>query len=201
MSSQSFSFVVLISGNGSNLQAIIDAVESGLIPGELTAVISDQADAFGITRANQANIATKVIRAQARESREDYDARLQAYLETLNPDLIVLAGFMRILSAKFVNHYLGKIINIHPSLLPRYRGLHTHERVIAAQETEHGTSIHFVTAELDGGPIICQERLNVTPNETAEQLKQRVQALEHQIYPAIIAKFAQGEIVFSENPN
>lgn len=172
--------VVLISGNGSNLQAIIDAG----IP--IAAVISNRSDAFGLTRAKQASLPTYVINHKEHPTREDFDHALIQQIDAFHPDLVVLAGFMRILTSHFVQHYHGRLINIHPSLLPKYKGLHTHQRVLAEKETEHGISVHYVTAELDGGPIIAQAKLTILPDDTEESLAARTHQLEHELYPRVI---------------
>ena len=187
------SIVVLISGNGSNLQAIIDAITEQDLPAQIVAVISNKAGAFGLQRAEQANIPTEVIPAKGM-SREEYDNTLMACIDRYQPELIVLAGFMRILSDKFVQHYLGRMINIHPSLLPAYKGLDTHRRVLAAGEKEHGATVHYVTPELDSGPIIVQARIAVAKNETEANLVQRIHQLEHQIYPHAIHLIATGRV-------
>lgn len=186
-----FNIVVLISGNGSNLQAIIDAIAAGKINGRIVAVISDQVDAYGLERAESAGIKTEVLLAKDHTDRASYDNALQTCIDRYQPQLIVLAGFMRILGKALVKHFHGRVINIHPSLLPNYRGLHTHERVLEAGEKYHGTSVHFVTEELDGGPLIAQETIEITEKDTPETLKQRIQTVEHQLYPKIIAYFAE----------
>jgi len=181
--SSSFKLVVLISGNGSNLQAIIDAEKLNAM---IAAVISDKEDAFGLQRAAKANIPTHVIK--------NIDQALEDLLEQYSPDLIILAGFMRILDAGLVKKFKDRIINIHPSLLPKYKGLNTHQKVLEAGDQEHGTSIHFVTEDLDAGPIIAQSKLNVFEHETVEDLRTRVQALEYQLYPEVIQWFVEGKI-------
>jgi phosphoribosylglycinamide formyltransferase-1 len=182
--------VVLISGSGSNLQAIIDAD----LPITIRAVISNRADAYGLTRAEQAGIPTAVLDHKAYPDRESYDAALQELIDSYRPGLLVLAGFMRILSDGFVRHYEGRMINIHPSLLPKYRGLDTHARAIAAGDAEAGCSVHFVTPELDSGPIIIQARVTIRDGDTPETLAARVLEQEHRIYPEAIRKFAEGEL-------
>lgn len=182
--------VVLISGSGSNLQSIIDA---GL-PIEIRAVISNRADAYGLTRAGQAGIPTKVLDHKGFPDRESYDAALQALIDSYAPELLVLAGFMRILSDGFVRHYEGRMMNIHPSLLPKYRGLNTHARAIAAGDREAGCSVHIVTAELDAGPIIVQARVPIHENDTPETLASRVLEQEHRIYPEAIRLFAENRV-------
>lgn len=180
--------VVLISGHGSNLQAIIDAVKQGQIASEIVLVLSNKATAYGLERARQAGIPTKVLSGSEYASKEAYDQALQKILAQYRPDLIVLAGFMRILSAEFIAAFPNKIINIHPSLLPKYKGLHTHQRVLDAGDKIHGVSIHYVTADLDGGPIIEQASLEVLPDDTVENLANRIHELEHRLYPKVIAK-------------
>ena len=186
--------VVLISGSGTNLQAILDAAQAGVIPVQVQAVISDQPDAYGLERARRADVATECIEAGDFPGRAAYDEALGRRLEALDPGLVVLAGFMRIVSAALVNRWSGRMLNIHPSLLPAYRGLHTHRRVLDAGERWHGTSVHFVTEELDGGPVIAQARLEIRPDDTEETLKDRIQALEHQMYPEVIGWFADGRL-------
>jgi len=185
--------VVLISGNGSNLQAIIDHPQSGGY--QLSAVISNRADAFGLERATQAGIATRIIDHKAFESREAFDAQLMQEIDTFEPDLVVLAGFMRIFSSGFVKHYLGRLLNIHPSLLPAYKGTNTHQRVLDAGETLHGASVHFVTPELDGGPVIRQAVIEVNAADNKDTLAQRVAIEEHKIYPEVITWFASGRLI------
>ncbi|WP_455200380.1 phosphoribosylglycinamide formyltransferase [Kaarinaea lacus] len=190
--------VVLVSGNGSNLQAIIDAAQQDL-PIEIRVVISDREKAYGLTRAEQAGIKTKVIKADKNMSREDYDRRLQECIDAYQPGLIVLAGFMRILSDNFVKRYSGMMINIHPSLLPKFRGLNTHQRAIDAKEVQHGATVHFVTPELDGGPAILQAQVPVQQGDTAEKLANRVLQREHQIYPLAIRWYAESRLEFRDN--
>ncbi|WP_028877117.1 phosphoribosylglycinamide formyltransferase [Teredinibacter turnerae] len=186
--------VVLISGSGSNLQAIIDAQSAGQLPIDICAVISNREGVLGLERAAQAGIATRVLNHKSYESREAFDGALSAQIDAFEPDLVVLAGFMRILTAEFTNHYLGKMINIHPSLLPKYQGLHTHQRALEAGDAEHGVSVHFVTAELDGGPVISQARVPVLSSDTADTLAARVLEQEHLLYPRVIGWFAQGRL-------
>ncbi|GAM57331.1 phosphoribosylglycinamide formyltransferase [Vibrio ishigakensis] len=174
--------VVLISGNGSNLQAIIDACAKGEIDGQVSAVISNRTDAYGLERAKQATIPSHTLSHKDYSDRESFDAEVMKIIDTYQPDLIVLAGYMRILSEGFVNRYLGKMINIHPSLLPKYPGLNTHQRAIDAGDSEHGSSVHFVTPELDSGPIIEQIKVAIEPQESAESLMAKVQKAEHQLY-------------------
>jgi len=190
--------VVLISGHGSNMQAIIDAAQQDL-PVEISAVISDRENAYGLTRAKQAGITTDIVNSDKNMSREAYGRKLQDRIDHYQPRLIVLAGFMRILSDNFVNHYSGKMINIHPSLLPKFRGLNTHQRALDAKEHWHGATVHFVTPELDGGPAILQARVPIQPNDSAESLANRVLQQEHQIYPLAIRWFAESRLQFSDN--
>ena len=179
--------VVLISGNGSNLQAIIDSCTNGIIKNSrIAAVISNKADAYGLQRAQLANIEAVSIAATNYANRQDYDQVLIEKIDTYQPDVIVLAGFMRILSADFVNHYQGRMLNIHPSLLPKYTGLNTHQRAIDAGDTEHGTSVHFVTEELDGGPVILQAKVPIFTTDSVDDVIERVQRQEHNIYPLVI---------------
>ncbi|MBD3671181.1 MAG: phosphoribosylglycinamide formyltransferase [Gammaproteobacteria bacterium] len=187
-----FSIVVLISGRGSNLQAIIDAVQGGEIPGRISAVISNRAEAYGLERAHAAGIPTEVLDHKRFPNRESFDTALMARIDDYAPDLVVLAGFMRILSDGFVEHYAGCMINIHPSLLPRYRGLNTHQRAIEAGDDWHGCSVHFVTPELDGGPVLLQGRVPIEAGDDAERLADRVHVMEHRIYPMAVAWIAQG---------
>jgi phosphoribosylglycinamide formyltransferase-1 len=186
--------VALISGGGSNLQALIDGVAEGSVPVEIRAVISNEADAFGLQRATAAGIDTRVLSHRDFASREAYDQALTKLIDEFSPGLVVLAGFMRILSRDFVAHYSGRLLNIHPSLLPRYRGLHTHRRVLEAGDPEHGASVHFVTDELDGGPLILQVKVPVQPGDDADILAARVLKHEHRIYPQVVRWFAEGRL-------
>ena len=199
MSQPEISLLVLISGSGSNLQAIIDATQNGTIPAKISAVICNKENAYGLTRAAEAGIATEVISHKNFNSREGFDQALQAKIDHFSPDLIVLAGFMRILTPEFVRHYSGRMLNIHPSLLPKYRGLNTHQRAIEAGEKEHGVTVHFVTEELDGGPNVLQARVPINSSETAETLAAKVLIQEHQIYPRAIKWFAQGRLSMDGN--
>lgn len=183
--------VVLISGNGSNLQALIDHPDRHY---NICAVISNRADAFGLQRAQMAGISTEVLDHKGFASREAFDLALMQRIDQHQPDLVVLAGFMRILSSAFVQHYAGKLLNIHPSLLPLYKGTHTHQRVLEAGDTRHGVSVHFVTEELDGGPVVLQAVVPVLDGDTAEVLAARVARQEHRIYPEAVTWFAQGRL-------
>jgi len=190
--------VVLISGSGSNLQALIDGANNGELPIEIAAVISNRPDVFGLTRAKDAGIVTQVLDHKGFASRETFDAALMQTIDHYQPDLVVLAGFMRILTPEFTRHYLGRMLYIHPSLLPKFQGLHTHQRALDAGESHHGVTVHFVTAELDGGPAAIQARVPVLPGDDATQLAKRVQRQEHIIYPLAIKWFAQGHLVMHE---
>ncbi|WP_196582779.1 phosphoribosylglycinamide formyltransferase [Aliivibrio fischeri] len=177
--------VVLVSGNGSNLQAFIDACGNKIPNARIAAVISNKSDAYGLQRAIDADINVHSLNAKAYDSRELYDDTLATLIDLHKPDVIILAGFMRILSEAFVTRYQGKMLNIHPSLLPKYTGLHTHQRAIDAGDKEHGTSVHFVTPELDGGPVILQAKVPIFENDNTEDVASRVQAQEHVIYPMV----------------
>ncbi|MGD8782874.1 MAG: phosphoribosylglycinamide formyltransferase [Thioalkalispiraceae bacterium] len=191
--------VVLISGSGTNLGAIIREIQTGNLQCEIAQVISNRPNAYGLTRAQQANIPTTVIDHKDYDSREAFDQALSDTIDHYQPDLIVLAGFMRILSNQFVEHYLGKMINIHPSLLPKYQGLNTHKRVLQAGDTKHGVTVHYVTSELDSGPIILQATVPVLPDDDEHSLKQRIHQAEHQIYPEAIRRIAAGQVTFRNN--
>ncbi|MFM5005296.1 phosphoribosylglycinamide formyltransferase [Aeromonas hydrophila] len=186
--------LVLISGNGSNLQTILDGCAGGKIAGQVVGVISNKADAYGLVRAKEAGVATAILAQQQFASREEYDASLLALMADYQPDLVVLAGFMRILSADLVRHFAGRMINIHPSLLPKYQGLHTHQRAIDAGDDEHGASVHFVTEELDGGPVILQARVPIFEGDDADEVAARVQVQEHSIYPLVVQWFCEGRL-------
>jgi phosphoribosylglycinamide formyltransferase 1 len=184
--------VVLISGNGSNLQALIDSQQS--LGFRIAGVVCNVPDAFGLQRAEKAGIPTVVLSHRDFPSRESYDQQLIAHIDTFAPKLVVLAGYMRILSSGFVNHYAGRVLNIHPSLLPDYRGTNTHQRVLDAGEKLHGVSIHFVTEELDGGPVILQTALPVTSADTRESLAHRVAVEEHRMYPEVVGWFCNDRL-------
>lgn len=183
--------VVLISGSGSNLQAIIDQTAAGL-PAEIRAVVSNRPGVRGLERAQAAGIETRVLDHKAFPDRESYDLALADLLDEFQPQLVILAGFMRILSPLFIQRFRGRMLNIHPSLLPKYRGLHTHQRALDAGENEHGASVHYVTEELDGGPLILQARVAIELGDNAERLAERVLAKEHIIYPMVIRWVAEG---------
>ncbi|BBV64904.1 phosphoribosylglycinamide formyltransferase [Kluyvera ascorbata] len=191
--------VVLISGSGSNLQALIDACEQKRIPGTIRAVFSNKADAFGLERAREAGIPQHALAASQFASREAFDRELMHEIDAYAPDVVVLAGYMRILSAEFVQHYQGKLLNIHPSLLPKYPGLNTHRQALDNGDTEHGTSVHFVTEELDGGPVILQAKVPVFDGDDEEEITSRVQAQEHAIYPLVVGWFLNGRLKMQDN--
>ncbi len=191
--------VVLISGSGSNLQALIDACEQKRIPGTIRAVFSNKADAFGLERAREAGIPQHTLAASQFASREAFDRELMHEIDAYAPDVVVLAGYMRILSAEFVQHYQGKLLNIHPSLLPKYPGLNTHRQALDNGDTEHGTSVHFVTEELDGGPVILQAKVPVFDGDDEEEITSRVQAQEHAIYPLVVGWFLSGRLKMQDN--
>ncbi len=186
--------VVLISGRGSNLQALIDAQQSGDMQAHVRAVISNSPDAQGLERAHKAGIETKVLDQREFTSRDMYDEALMQVIDSFRPGLVVLAGFMRILTKAFVNHYHGRLINIHPSLLPAYRGLHTHRRVLEAGDKEHGASVHFVTEELDAGAVLLQAKVPVLTNDKESALAARVLEQEHRIYPLAVNWIAKGRV-------
>ena len=189
-----FKIIVLISGNGSNLQAIIDACKSGIINGKVVGVISNRDDAFGLERAKKDNIPSKVINHNNYNTRIDFDQKLVSTIKKFQPDLVVLAGFMRILSPIMTSAFKDKMINIHPSLLPKYPGLNTHEQVIANNDAEHGITIHSVSEELDGGPIIAQSKILVHKKQKLDDLIERIHKVEHMIFPKVISMIASKEI-------
>ncbi|PJE80709.1 Phosphoribosylglycinamide formyltransferase [invertebrate metagenome] len=189
--------VVLLSGHGSTLQALID--QQFFHHYRIAGVISNIPDAFGIKRAQEAGIPTAIIDHTQYPERSGFEQRLIEQITVLNPDFVVLAGFMRILTSSFVSHYRGQLINIHPSLLPAYKGINTHQRVLDNQEKNHGTTIHFVTDDLDSGPVIAQAQLAVHNEEDPDRLQQRVQAMEHCIYPQIIGLLGQKRILLKDN--
>jgi len=186
--------VVLISGTGSNLRAIAEQARSGELPVEIRAVISDRPDAAGLAWAATAGIATLALLPRDFPDRAAFDRALADAVERYEPGLVVLAGFMRILGAEFVDRFAGRLVNIHPSLLPKYRGLHTHRRALEAGEREHGASVHFVTRELDGGPVVIQARVPIRNDDDEASLAARVLAEEHRIYPECIGWFAAGRL-------
>lgn len=190
--------VVLISGRGSNLAAIMDAIDRQTLPVDIEAVISNRREAPGLDLAANAGIPAHVLDHRRYGDREAFDKALAELIERYRPDLVVLAGFMRILTGAFVQRFAGRLINIHPSLLPRLRGLDTHARAIAEGCREHGASVHFVTEELDGGPVILQARVPVLPDDTPEALAARVLEQEHRIYPEALRMIAEGRVHLRE---
>lgn len=192
--SEAMRLAILISGNGSNLQAIIDAIEDGRLDAEILLVVSNDPDAYGLARASGHGLATRTVEDPGGGNRELLDQALRDCLEPLNPDYILLAGFMRILGAKFIDAFPDRILNIHPSLLPAYKGLDTHQRALDNGESEHGVSIHLVTAELDGGPVILQSAYPIETGDTAEDLRQKGHRLEHRMYPQVLSWLADGTL-------
>jgi phosphoribosylglycinamide formyltransferase-1 len=188
--------LVLISGNGSNLQAILDAVARCELDAEVVAVISNVANAFGLTRAQRRGVPTEIIDHKTFANRDAFDQALLQRMNSYNADLVMLAGFMRILSKDIVETFLGRMINIHPSLLPKYPGLHTHQRALEAGDQDHGCSVHFVTPELDGGPVIAQARCAIFAKDNSETLAHRVHQLEHRLYPAVIKAYCDGRLSY-----
>jgi len=191
--------VILISGSGSNLQAFIDAIARGELHAQIVAVISNKAAALGLQRAETAGIPTATIDHKQFANREQFDAALRDCVEQFQPDLVILAGFMRILTPVFLRPFIGQLLNIHPSLLPKYPGLHTHQRALDAGDAQAGATVHFVTEELDGGPAIIQAQVAVQHGDTAEQLAARVLQVEHRIYPRAAEWFATGRLSLHDN--
>jgi phosphoribosylglycinamide formyltransferase-1 len=190
--------VILISGSGSNLQSFIDACSAGVVDGKIMAVISNRPGVKGLDRASAADVPNIVIDHRAFQSREEFDQHLAEVITSFTPDLVVLAGFMRILTDGFVNQFIGKLINIHPSLLPSYPGLNTHQRAIEAGDSTAGATVHFVTSELDGGPAILQAAVPILPKDTAVDLAARVLIVEHEIYPVVAQWYCQGRVVMDQ---
>jgi phosphoribosylglycinamide formyltransferase 1 len=186
--------VVLISGQGSNLQALIEACQQGCIPAQISAVISDQAQAYGLQRAQQAGIPAVLLSRSAGLSRDDYDHLLTQTVAAYQPDLVVLAGFMRLLGAFFLAVFPQQILNIHPSLLPKYPGLNTHQRALESGDRQHGATVHFVTEQLDGGPIVLQAQVTLSPQDSLEAISARVHQQEWQIYPLAVRWFIEGRL-------
>ncbi|WP_289244780.1 phosphoribosylglycinamide formyltransferase [Methylophaga sp.] len=185
--------VILISGRGSNMRSIIEAIDAQQIDATVSAVISNRPDAAGLDYAKAQSIATAVVDHKTFSDRDSFDKALAERIDDYKPDFVILAGFMRILTSGFVEHYRNKLINIHPSLLPKFKGLNTHQRAIDAGEKEHGASVHFVTAELDDGPVIMQAKVNILADDSAESLAARVLEQEHQLYPAAIQKLVNSK--------
>ncbi len=196
--SQGPRIAVLLSGSGSNLQALLDQHAAGQLPGTFACVLSNRADAYGLQRAEAAGVPTAVVDHRPFPDRETFDAALVERLEAVGVDLVVLAGFMRILTPVFVQRFEGRLLNIHPSLLPDFRGLHTHERALEAGVEEHGCTVHFVTPELDAGPAIVQGVVPVHAGDSPEALAQRVQVQEHRVYPLAVRWLAQGRLALTE---
>lgn len=186
--------VILISGRGSNMEAVVRAARSEGWPARVAAVISNRADAGGLAFAAAHGIPTAVVPSKNYPDRASFDAALQHEIDRFAPDLVVLAGFMRILTAPFVAHYEGRMLNIHPSLLPAYPGLDTHRKALEAGEREHGATVHFVTAELDHGPMVAQARVPVLPGDTEDSLAARVLAEEHKLYPYAVRLFIEDRL-------
>lgn len=194
MAGSPLAIVVLISGTGSNLQSLIDARDAGTLNVDIRRVIANRPRAPGLTRAERAGIRPVALDHRRFDSRQAFDGAMVETIETADPDLIVLAGFMRILTDGFVDRFTGRMINLHPSLLPDYRGLHTYERCLADGVSQHGTSVHFVTRDLDGGPVIAQAPVAVREGDTPDSLRERVQAREHVLLPEAVRWFAQGRV-------
>ncbi|OEU23786.1 phosphoribosylglycinamide formyltransferase, partial [Yersinia ruckeri] len=190
---------ILISGQGSNLQALIDAQQQGRLSGTICAAFSNHSQAYGLERAAQAAIPAHALDAKSFPDRASFDLALAQAIDAYQPDLLVLAGYMRILSPAFVQHYAGRMLNIHPSLLPKYPGLHTHRQAIDNGDSEHGTSVHFVTEELDGGPVILQAKVPIFAEDSEDEVIQRVQVQEHSIYPLVVSWFSEGRLEMRDN--
>lgn len=186
--------VVLISGDGSNLQALIDACATGHLDARIVAVFSNRAQAFGLTRASQQAIPAHTLAPGDYPHRDTFDQALMQRIDEYQPDAVILAGYMRILSAAFVGHYAGRMLNIHPSLLPRYPGLHTHRQALANNDHEHGTSVHFVTEQLDGGPVVLQAKVPIFTGDDESILIERIKTQEHAIYPLVIRWLLEGRL-------
>jgi phosphoribosylglycinamide formyltransferase-1 len=190
---------ILISGNGSNLQAIIDAIECGELDAEIKTVVSNNPQAYGLQRATRHGLPTRIIDHRDYPDRQQYDAKLGQYLQSLAPDYIVLAGYMRILSSAFIDAYEHRILNIHPSLLPAYKGLDTHRRALANGETRHGVSIHLVTAELDDGPVLLQASYPIDAGDSVEDMQATGHRLEHRMYPLLLSWISENKLSIDED--
>ena len=193
------SIVVLISGSGSNLQALLDHFADRPQLARISAVLSKRADAYGLERAANAGVPTHVLSHRDYADRLSFDQAMMEQIDQYQPDLVILAGFMRILTPEFTRHYAGRLFNIHPSLLPKYKGLDTHQRALDAGDAEHGCSVHFVTEELDGGPVIIQARTAIAEGDCADSLAQKVHVLEHRIYPLAVQWFAEERLKLDAN--
>lgn len=191
--------VVLISGGGTNLQAIMDYIAAEKLDAKIELVLSNRPDAYGLQRAADASIKTAVIDHKSFDSRESFDQTMIEVIDPYEPKLIILAGFMRILSSGFVEHYEGRMINIHPALLPAYKGLHTHQRALADGVSHHGASVHYVTPELDSGSVIVHGRVPVLENDTEESLEERVHRIEHIVYPEVVKWFTEGRLSYEKH--
>lgn len=194
-----FPVVILISGRGTNLQAIVDEVRAGKLSADIRAVISNNPEAAGLQQARAAGLHTEIVDHRAYPTRAAFEQALAQAIDRHAPKLVALAGFMRILGHDFIAHYHGRLINIHPSLLPKYPGLGTHARVLAAGEAQHGASVHFVVPDVDAGPVILQAAVPVLPNDTPETLAKRVLKEEHRIYPLAIRWFAEGRLALRDS--
>jgi len=191
--------VILISGTGSNMVAIADAVKNGAMDAMVAGVVCNRPDAAGMQYARDRDLPVELVDHKNFDSREDFDLALMQAIDSFAPDLVVLAGFMRILTPEFTRHYHGRMVNIHPSLLPKYQGLNTHQRAIDAGDDKAGVSVHFVTEELDGGPVIAQAVVNIDADETANSLKAKVQKQEHVLYPIVVKWFIQGRLAMNND--
>ncbi len=196
--SDRLNLVVLISGGGTNLQSLIDAIDAGELSASISAVFSNNGEAFGLQRAEKAGITTHIASHRDYENRSEYDAALADQIVKYQPDFLILAGFMRILSAGFVARFSDRILNIHPALLPKFKGTNTHQRAIDAGEVEHGATVHLVTEALDDGPNLLQARVPVLEGDTAASLQQRVLKEEHRIYPQAIQMLATGKLIIQD---
>ncbi len=194
MTNRPLRLVVLISGNGSNLQAIIDRIEQKRLDARIAAVISNRPDARGLERARRHGIEAVALDHKLFDSREAFDRKLRQTIEHYRPDLVVLAGYMRILSPELIHAFEGRMLNIHPSLLPKYPGLHTHRRALESGDREHGASIHVVTPELDAGPVLLQGRFPIEQDDDIESLQQKTHRLEHRMYPQVLQWIAEGRL-------
>ena len=188
------STIILISGDGTNLQAILDEIANNHLPIRIISVLSDNPQAFGIRRAKNVGIPTTIINYHGFKNKAAFHLAIEENVKKINPDLVVLAGYMRILSDEFCRQFKGKILNIHPSLLPKFRGLNTYQRVLDSGDKFHGSTVHFVTTELDSGPLVLQYRTKIRTTDDAKQLRERVQLGEYQIYPMAIRWFAEGSL-------
>lgn len=199
MSNDPAKIVVLISGSGSNLQALIEAIAAGSINAQIVGVICNNAQAHGLKRAKSANIPTHIIKHNEFASREQFDHALISCIDQYQPRLVILAGFLRILSSQFVQYYLGKLLNIHPSLLPKYPGLNTHRRALEAGDTQHGASVHYVTENLDAGPIILQAVISILTDDNEQRLAQKTLTQEHRIYPLAVKWVIEQRVKLRQN--